>query len=338
MTIRIGILGSGNWAMRNHLPALALIRDRNLFGEAIDLAAICESDDDRAEAAMSGFGIGRRIASPEELFRAGDIDAFAIVVRPARVGALARLAQQSGKPFLIEKPTGLNAAEARALADAVSVPNVVGFNRRYFPIVRQLRNAVQGLSGPAFIQASFYRHARKDSAVFAADPHCGEFPFMMGTGIHMLNLCEFLFGQIVSCETERIPAQPDGAEAWVIAVRFAGGSHMRANILPTTGTQLERMEVHTPDTSIFARFGLYGEVDGTGRIELHRGGKLVECWDGDGSEPLISRGFVAEYLDLLGAVRGGKTASNVANAFSSLHWAEVIEGRSVQRSELGQEA
>ena len=326
MAIRLGILGAGDWALANHLPALALIRDQRLGPRDIELAALCEADDSRAARALMDFSIGRRVAAAEELFGADDVDALIIVVRPSLVARFVEMAEQAGKPFFIEKPSAATAEEARKLAGKVTVPNVVGFNRRYFPVVDELRRILYGLAGPRIIRASFLRHNRRDSVVYAANVGGSSFPFMTGTGIHMINLCEYLFGEIRSCTGSRLRAQPQGVDGWSARFAFADGSILEALFLPTSGTSVERIEVHTPDTSVMARFGVYGEPDGDGNIEVHQQGRVISSWVPMQDPPLVARGFVGEHLDLLSAVAEGRSPrSNIANAHSSLHWAERLE-------------
>jgi predicted dehydrogenase len=326
MKVRVGILGAGDWATANHLPALSLIRDERLGPSDIELTALCEADDARATRAMQKFGIERRVAVANDLFTASDIDALVIVVRATRVARFVEAAQAAGKPFFIEKPSAETAADALRLANSVSVPNVVGFNRRYFPVVEELDRVVRTLARPRIIRATFLRHARRDSQDFAANPEAGHFPFMTGTGIHMINLCEHLFGEIRSCSGARIPAQPNGVDGWAARFSFVDASELEATFLPTTGTSVERIEVHTPDVSVLARLGLYGEPDGAGSIEVHRQGRVISTWVPPTDRHLVERGFVGEHLDLFHALANGKgTRSNVGNAHTSLRWAEVLE-------------
>lgn len=81
-----------------------------------------------------------------------DIYDAAVIALPHDVAAqAARRVLASGRPVLIEKPLGLDAATARSLLDAaaaVELPSFVGYNYRFLPHVRRiLDEAASGTLG-----------------------------------------------------------------------------------------------------------------------------------------------------------------------------------------------
>ncbi len=82
---------------------------------------------------------------------AGSYDAAVVAVPHDLAGELAAGVLHAGRPVLIEKPFGVTTAAAReleALTAAVALPSFVGFNYRYLPAIRALRDAVAtGLLG-----------------------------------------------------------------------------------------------------------------------------------------------------------------------------------------------
>jgi predicted dehydrogenase len=70
----------------------------------------------------------------------------AIIAVPHHLGApTATVVLQQGKPILIEKPLGVNAAEARAIASAgAGTDSYVGYNYRFLPTLREAYRRVRG--------------------------------------------------------------------------------------------------------------------------------------------------------------------------------------------------
>ena len=328
MKIRVGILGAGAWAQENHFPALAYLRQHRPEGFEVELAALCERKPDVARDVAAQFAIPRVYATLDALLAAGGIDCLVVVVKPRKLEAVIAQLAPGGLPVLMEKPPTLTSAGARRLAGVLTAPHVVGFNRRYFPIVERFKALVDALDGPYLAGCSFYRSERYDSQRFAQAPDTYDFPFMVGTAIHGINLLEHLCGEIAACDVAPIAVRTNQTHAAVAHLRFASGMAGEARILPCSGSSTERFEIHSQKRSLYLRAGLlYGTSDLPGSIEIHEGGRLVERIEGDADQsPLIRGGFVGEYLDLFRAMRDGTpTRANLANSINSMRVCEQIE-------------
>jgi predicted dehydrogenase len=328
MKIRVGFLGVGAWGRENHLPALAYLRQYCLDGFEVELAALCERKPDVARDMAAQFAILRVYATLDALLAAGGIDCLVVVVKPRKLEAVITQLVPGGLPVLMEKPPTRTSAGAQRLAARVKAPHVVGFNRRYFPLVERFKALVDALDGPYLAGCSFYRSERYDSQRFAQAPDTYDFPFMVGTAIHGINLLEHLCGEIVGCDVAPIAVRTNQTYAAVSHLRFASGLAGEMRILPCCGSSTERIEVHSQRRSLYLRAGLlYGTSDLPGSIEIHEGGRLVERIEGDADQsPLIRGGFVGEYLDLFRAMRvGTPTRATLANSVNSMRVCERIE-------------
>jgi predicted dehydrogenase len=328
MKIRVGIIGAGAWGLENHFPALAYLRQYRPDGFEVELAALCERRSEVARDVAAQFAIPRVYGSLDALLAAGGIDCVAVVVKPRKLEAVLTQIVPGGLPVLMEKPPTLTSAGARRLTGLVQAPHVVGFNRRYFPIVERFKALVDGLDGPYLAGCSFYRSERYDSQRFAQAPDTYDFPFMVGTAIHGINLLEHLCGEITACDVVPVAVRTNQTHAAVSHLRFASGLAGEVRILPCSGSSTERIEIHSQRRSLYLRAGLlYGTSDLPGSIEIHEGGRLVERIEGDADQsPLLRGGFVGEYLDLFRAMRDGTaTRANLANSINSMCVCEQIE-------------
>jgi predicted dehydrogenase len=100
-----------------------------------------------AEAAGRTLGFARVATDGREVISDADVDAVVICTRHASHADLATQALEAGKHVFCEKPVGLSAAEigqvcAAAASDGAGIL-VVGFNRRFSPHLRSLREFVE---------------------------------------------------------------------------------------------------------------------------------------------------------------------------------------------------
>jgi predicted dehydrogenase len=193
-TLRLGVIGLGDIAVRGHLPAIAA-------NGRVRLAAVAELDAARlAEYAPDGV---RATTGPEELLADPEVDAV-VVATPASVTAgLARDALEAGKWVLAEKPLGTSLAEAESVA---AVPGAaerlqIGLTYRHHPNLDRLRELVAaGAFGrPLLVQAAICDEPANPDA----DPRAyarrlrslERLPPVVSDGVHACDRLNYLLGE-----------------------------------------------------------------------------------------------------------------------------------------------
>jgi myo-inositol 2-dehydrogenase/D-chiro-inositol 1-dehydrogenase len=136
-TLRLGVLGTGRIG-RMHAELIA----RRVPGAA--LAAVHDLDLDAAATVAAGLGVPA-LRDVHELIDSPDVDAVAISTSTETHVELIETAAAAGKPIFCEKPIAQDLEQLdRALAavDRAGVLFMVGFNRRFDPAHRSVRDAV----------------------------------------------------------------------------------------------------------------------------------------------------------------------------------------------------
>lgn len=126
--LRVGLVGTGYWAATVHAVALAA-------HPRVELAGVWGRDPDRAAALAGPLGVP---VAPSVAALIDRVDALAFAVPPQVQAGYAVAAARAGRHLLLEKPTGLDLAQAAGVADAVraaGVASVVFLTRRYCPSV-----------------------------------------------------------------------------------------------------------------------------------------------------------------------------------------------------------
>ena len=187
--MKFGLIGAGSIGQ---LRADAIRRAR-----ATSLVAVGDLNETRAKAVAPG---AKFYADPMHLIADREVEAVVISTPPQFHEDLAVAALRAGKHVLVEKPMAAAVDACRRMVEAAQENKrllTVGFNHRYFPPLKVLRDVVQ--SG----QLGELRHVR----AYAGHMGLQEFkaPWMydanvmgggalMDNGIHILDLCRYVMG------------------------------------------------------------------------------------------------------------------------------------------------
>jgi predicted dehydrogenase/threonine dehydrogenase-like Zn-dependent dehydrogenase len=219
--IGIAFVGTGGFATGVLLPAFKKTAGvrlvRTVSGRGLS-----------AWHAASKFGAEGVAASLDEVLAMPDVDAIVIATRHDSHAALAAKALSAGRDVFVEKPAAISEEQLAILGDAVkgsSARLMVGFNRRYAPFGRAVKDAFEarraGLVMSARINAG---RIPAGNWVVDADEGGGR---VVGEVCHFIDLFSFWAGALPI----RITAHAIGPEGgWdradnlVIGVSFGDGS------------------------------------------------------------------------------------------------------------------
>lgn len=312
--IRLAFVGSGNWARKYHFPALDYLRKQQT-GYDVQLRGLYSLDPAVAQTVASQYAFDRVYASLDELCQDEAVDAIAVAVTPSALRGVLEKVVQPGLPIFSEKPPGISYTEAKELSQIVTLPNVVAFNRRFIPLNNRFKQIVDEMDSIYFVEGHFFRHNRLDET------------FVIETGIHWINYLEYLFGPIRTVHPQRFPHPQNDTWVRVAQITFAGGLQGGIKFFPCTGSQGERLEVHSSDRTAYLDGPLWQDP---GRIVIEENENqtiLRTCIPGnEGGVEVVERGITGEYEEFFRAVSTGQpTRSNFQNAANSMRVAEAIE-------------
>ncbi len=263
------------------------------------LVAVCGLEEDVAAEAARRYGYQSSYTDWKKMLKNDDIQLFDnggpnnIHAEPSIAAA------RAGKHILCEKPLGRTAKESASMLEAVEkagVKHMVGFNYRFVPAIRQIRNLIDsGALGQIYHFRAVYLQEwimphynapmwwRMDKKV-AGSGSLGDL------GAHIIDLAHYLVGGIesVSALTETfIKERPlpgsdvmspvDVDDAFVAAVRFENGA---IGSLEST-----RFAAGRKNFNVFEINAEKGSI----RFNLERMNELEVFWVND--EPKETQGF-----------------------------------------------
>jgi predicted dehydrogenase/threonine dehydrogenase-like Zn-dependent dehydrogenase len=135
--LAVGFIGAGNYASSMLLPHLAKAR-------GVHLAHVATTRSLSAVNAQRRFGFETASTTADAVLEDEALDAIFIVTRHATHAGLVCRALETGKAVFVEKPLALTSDELQRVIDAVTATGndrlMVGFNRRFAPLLVQLKS------------------------------------------------------------------------------------------------------------------------------------------------------------------------------------------------------
>ncbi|MGH9515483.1 MAG: bi-domain-containing oxidoreductase [Terriglobales bacterium] len=247
--VRVGLLGAGNFAREVLIPAM---RQSNT-----ELAGVCAGNGVSAQSAAKKFGFAFCATDEEQIYSDDSINAVVIATRHNLHAAQVIRALECGKHVFCEKPLCLTEEELEAIqsayASAANCRLMVGFNRRFAPMIQQARTFLAQADG------SFTMHYRVNAGPlppehWVTDPE-------QGGGRILSEMCHFVDLLSFICVSSPISVQAKGAPS-------PGGQDVTATIEFADGSIGSIAYVCSGDRSFSKE-----------RIEVFRGGAVAALED-----------------------------------------------------------
>lgn len=260
--VRIGVIGCGFFA-RNHLHAWTDLRS-----EGAALAAVCDIDPARAEAAGERFGVPWYTDASEMLDRER-LDLVDIVTQVATHLPLVELTMARGLPTVVQKPFGRTLDEVQRM---VSMSREAGTflavheNFRFqLPLLKVAEIIASGEIGrPNWGRINF----RTNYDIYAGQPYLArEKRFvLMDLGVHVLDVARFIFGEVEHLTAELQKRNPwvAGEDTATMLLRHAEGA---VSVVECT-YEARRIPDQFPETLL--------EIEGDRGAIVTRIGNLIE--------------------------------------------------------------
>lgn len=324
MALKICVIGCGNHSSLVHGPSY--VKYKQEFPDTV-LAACCDFSRERSESYREKFGFQRSYTDMKEMLDTEKPDAVCVIVPEHLVGKTSMAVMELGYPVLLEKPPGLCREETEKMietAERTGVINQVAFNRRYLPLNRHLKEAVQTHAAGTVqsILYEFYRYGRIE-------------PSFETTAIHGIDAAKYIIGsdyREVRFTYQPLPEQGERVVNIFMDCLFENGVRAQLRFCPCTGMIVERVSILAKDQTFFLKSPIWDGYDAPGELRHVRAGKTVSALSGpdvcDSQEMFETNGFYGENRDFFEHVRSGRKSENdIRSTLQSVELAEAIINR-----------
>ena len=155
--LRVGVVGTGRWAVRSHIPGWQ--RD-----DRCEVVGLADVDPGLLAAAGEEFGVSRLTSDYRELVEDPDIDVIDVVTGDAAHFEVTMAALEAGKHVLCEKPVNHDYTEvvrAADLAASKGLKTKLGFTFRYAPATMYAAELIsQGFIGTPYVLNAYEQNSQ----------------------------------------------------------------------------------------------------------------------------------------------------------------------------------
>ena len=313
--MKLGLVGLGHFNVAQHAPSLVKYASEV---EAIELV-LCEPSSERLSAWRQRFGEYPAYESADAMLDTEELDAAYVTVPPAVACEVTEKFLRAGVPSFTEKPPGMTAEETQRLIDAAGdLQHAVGFNRRFSPVLRKMKEIAASEDGEAlFVGCEFTRVGRYD-------------PDFTTTLIHGIDAVRAIGGDLAELSVRK--PMHDGEKPfrnYHIGGTFASGALLSLTALPVSGRAVERYTLVNEHLTVAAHLAMPG-MDEPGEVFVYRDRELaerhVECDLGmDEAPDCVRFGFFDQARQFLDAVQhGGVAGTSFRESLQSVEVAEFL--------------
>lgn len=234
--VRIGFVGAGNYASSMLLPHLAA-------HDGVALGSVATARSLSAVNAQRKFGFEQMSTDAEDVLSDPSLDAVFVVTRHRSHAEMVCRALEAGKAVFVEKPLALDEAQVQQILDTVERTGndrlMVGFNRRFAPLVEELVGQVRRQPGPLSVRY-LVNAGKMDSKSWYLDE--AEGTRFVGEGGHFIDTVSAIVGAgpvevhsaVQGDEVHALLVYPDGSTG-SIAYVTSGSAKFPKETLDVSG-------------------------------------------------------------------------------------------------------
>jgi predicted dehydrogenase/threonine dehydrogenase-like Zn-dependent dehydrogenase len=245
--VRLGVIGAGNYASTMLLPHLARRPD-------VRLVEVATATGLSARNAQRKFGFERCSTDYGGLLDANDVDAVLIATRHHLHAPMACEALQAGKTVFVEKPLAIDEEQLAMLWATVAQTGndrlVVGFNRRFAPLLLHLHQQWERPVGPVQLRYDVNAGRLEPSSWYARREEAGG--RLVGEGCHFVDTASWWLGadpvEVVATSTAGDPddavctlTYPDGSVATISYITGGDGRYPKEVLQVFGGGRVARL-------------------------------------------------------------------------------------------------
>ncbi len=308
--VKVGIIGAGWITNAYHLPCLAEIK-------GAELAALAEVDGKKLTETAAKYKIKNTFSDYKQMLKEAELDAVYVTTRPAELKKIAIDCFEAKKAVFLEKPPGVNLKECREMLNSAKKNkclHLVGFNRRYAPIILKAREILAANGGVTQVVGEFHKNLSAQGEYYGIS-------LLLSDIIHILDIISWIGGKPkkVMSLTEKIGT--DWKSGFNALIKFKSG--ITGNLLSNfvSGARYERFELHGKEIMV--------EVMPPDYLKIYKGGKVelvnAEALTGT-KEPRVNYGFFAENKTFIDCVLKKKAPEHtLKDALLTMELIKMIE-------------
>lgn len=311
--VKICMIGAGNMANLVHYPSLAKI-------ESVEIAGICDLDKEKAEKTAEKYSVSSVFTDYKKMLEKISPEAVYIIMPPYHMFDVVIHCLNEGFNVFIEKPPGVMPEQTRQmanLAEKKGVLTMVGFQRRFAPLIVEGKRKVEERGEVILTQANFFKNYLNQPPYYN-----GAIDILTCDAIHSVDLLRFIGGEVkkVKSVVKKLFAEYDNLFCALIEFSSGATGFLSANW--TSGKRIFSVEIHGKGIVAFVDPEKEAVIYSDGKDE----GEVIEAKSFTGGKELFEiAGFLDENKHFIDCVIKNKMPlTNFADATKTMELVEMI--------------
>lgn len=240
--VTVAFIGAGAHANYAHYPSLAEMED-------VQIVAVCDLSPERASATAQRWNIPRTYTDYRQMLQETQPQAVYIILPPHQMFDIVVDCLNRHLHVFIEKPPGITAEQTRSLArlaERNGCLTMVGFQRRFVPVVVQARQRVEERGAITQCLARFVKSGGTEAY------YGGAVDILTCDAIHAVDNLRWMGGEVKRLVSKVDRFHAPVYNAFNALVEFESGA---TGILLTnwvTGRRIYSVEMHAYNISAYA--------------------------------------------------------------------------------------
>lgn len=313
--VNVGVIGAGSHANLVHYPSLTSMKD-------VHLRAICDLNVNRLTRTSEKYNVKNRYTNYKEMIEKEILDAVYIIMPPHHLYDIVVDCLEAGLNVFIEKPPGVTANQTRSLAwfaKKKGCITMVGFNRRFIPLIRKAKNLVTKYGSINQCVSTFYKNFLSDEPPY----YRGALDILTCDAIHAVDALRWMVDdEVVKVLSSVRSLYVPYYNSFIALIKFRKGAIGVLLINWVAGARIHTFEMHSKGISAFVN------PDREALIYLQNKSKpkRMTTFDAAGShERFVYYGYYQENRHFIDCVRSGKEPeTNFGDAAKTMELVERI--------------
>ncbi|MFQ6042130.1 MAG: Gfo/Idh/MocA family protein [Candidatus Poribacteria bacterium] len=317
--VNVALIGAGGMANGVHYPSLAEFDDVNLVG-------LCDLVPEKLKATAERFEIENTFTDYKRMIEKTSPDAVYILMPPHHLFDLVIHSLSQGLHVFIEKPPGVTLHQVKSmalLAEKKGCKTMVGFNRRFIPLMRQVKEMVEEKG--RIIQCVSTFHKNSPAALY----YSGAIDVLSCDAIHTVDALRWMAGSDVKVVASDINSYYSEREnSFNALVKFENGC---TGIIMTNwavGARIHVFEMHALGISAL----INPDVDGSAVILEGSSKKEITTVEAAGTDANHKAyGFFGENRHFIDCIKADKQPDTCfADAVKTMELAQLMYANRIE--------
>ncbi len=292
--------------------------------EDVEIVAICDLNVERLRMTADKYGVKRRYTDYRRMLKEVRMDAIYIITPPHQLFDLVMDCLEAQLDVFIEKPPGVTAEQTRNMARLArknGCITMVGFNRRFIPLMRKVKEMVEKRGPIVQCVATFYKYESLRHVV-VPPYYRGAVDILTCDAIHCVDTLRWMCGEAREVVSMISKFYVDYENSFNALIRFESGA---VGILMTNwaaGHRIHTFEMHARGISAF--------VNPDDKAVIYMDDRdqpvIIGTQEAAGSnDRVVYYGFYAENRHFIDCVKEGKQPeTNFEDAAKTMELVERI--------------